>query len=859
VKTGACEELNPLLAKTCASETSVKPKAKGAVAAEEKRGHAMRRRCLLVITLALAFVMAGVYPALCWTPLVIADDPLLRMPGTQPDQGANLNSPDRCLACHGNGENQTDWQGHIVAPGFGWSGSMHAQAARDPLFWASMTMTAQDSIWALGNPNAVDICERCHFPEGWLGGRSDPANASKMTGSDFDGVYCDACHRMWDPFFETTFGGTREGNDWIGYWDEFGNPGPGSGTLSQNGAELTYAEDATLTGGIDLFCEISFYQGNMPRFNTYTENTGGQYFMSTANEWFVHKRASFADTAPDHTVLYSRYHKSKYFCSTCHDVSNPVLANLAFTGTPPGDGATILAAEQWPAYSYYHVERPFSEFMLSAYGQQGGAATNPEFQAQGAPTITWAAKCQDCHMTDVEGKGCTKIAAPLRPVESTEHPNSGAPFHNQQGGNSWITYILATLDESLPETYDEFNFRLLTHGPRSLTLKLDAGVSPVDNGAALLAASDRAKQQLKLAATVKDLSYDPSTGNLSLTIQNNTGHKLISGFPEGRRMFVNIKAYAGGSLIYEVNPYDDAAGTLKGAKFPSSPVLSPNEAYVDELVYEAHLKSDLTGETEKTFHVALATGRYKDNRIPPKGFDVANAAGRLSEPVWHGVSDTDYFTAEEYAAGCDDIALAGVPFPTGAERVEVSVFYQGTSREYVEFLRDEINGTASTLSKPTPSGEAHAYIIQTDPFFDGLKAWGDTIWDLWYHNHGLDGQGASVAGIVPFEMTQATWPPPTIDKLRPRPLGPSQVMRIIGSGFGDEQGDSAVHIGPKAFDSTSPKIKLWSDAKIKIRLPKYKCDWFKGKDFRRRPVWVTVGSVDSNKKNIKVMKPDDCP
>jgi hypothetical protein len=54
-------------------------------------------------------------------------------------------------------------------------------------------------------------------------------------------------------------------------------------------------------------------------------------------------------------------------------------------------------------------------------------------------------------------------------------------------------------------------------------------------------------------------------------------------------MFVNIKAYAGGSLIYEVNPYDDAAGTLKGSKFPSFSVLSPNQAYGDELVYEAHL------------------------------------------------------------------------------------------------------------------------------------------------------------------------------------------------------------------------------------------------------------------------------
>lgn len=90
---------------------------------------------------------------------------------------------------------------------------MMAQASRDPMFWACMTVAGQDSHWAIGTPNAVDICERCHFPEGWLGGRSDPPNASAMRDSDFDGLHCDFCHTMYDPFFETTFNGTREGND----------------------------------------------------------------------------------------------------------------------------------------------------------------------------------------------------------------------------------------------------------------------------------------------------------------------------------------------------------------------------------------------------------------------------------------------------------------------------------------------------------------------------------------------------------------------------------------------------------------------------------------------------------------------
>ncbi len=150
--------------------------------------------------------------------------------------------------------------------------------------------------------------------------------------------------------------------------------------------------------------------------------------------------------------------------------------------------------------------------------------------------------------------------------------------------------------------------------------------------------------------------------------------------------------------------------------------------------------TDLTGE-QKTFHFALATGRYKDNRIPPKGFRIAEAAARLSVPVWHGVEDPSYYTAAEYAGGYDDVSLT---IAAGADSVEVNLYYQTTSREYIEFLRDEINGNPDNLTLP-----ASAYIIQTDPFFDQLKAWGSTIWDLWTHNRNVD-------GAAPFLMAQAS-------------------------------------------------------------------------------------------------------
>jgi len=348
-------------------------------------------------------------------------------------------------------------------------------------------------------------------------------------------------------------------------------------------------------------------------------------------------------------------------------------------------------------------------------------------------------KCQDCHMRDVEGVGCNKAGSPFRPTGSTEHPKSGQPLHDLTGGNAFVSYVLASAIAG-SANYDAVNASLLFQGPGVLTLDMTQGegVNPV----ALLAGMDRAKQQLQLAASVQDLQYDPVGKVLTFRVQNNTGHKLISGFPEGRRMFINIKGYNQGNLVCQINPYDTAIGTLKGLNSsysPNSPALGQGETYVDELVYEMHPTSTITGETE-TFHFALATGRYKDNRIPPKGFRIADAPARLCEPVWHGVSSPGYYTSAEYTGGYDQVSIA---LPIGIDAVSVGLYYQTTSREYMEFLRDEINGNARQTLPPS------AYIAQTDPFFTKLKAWGNTVWQLWDHNK-------NVPGAAPFLMAQAS-------------------------------------------------------------------------------------------------------
>ena len=216
----------------------------------------------------------------------------------------------------------------------------------------------------------------------------------------------------------------------------------------------------------------------------------------------------------------------------------------------------------------------------------------------------------------------------------------------------------------------------------------------------------------------------------------------------------------------------------------------------------------------------LADGRYKDNRIPPKGFDLATATPRISEPVWHGASDPGYFSAQEYAGGYDDISLSDYPqvnFPSNAASVEVILYYQGTSREYVEFLRDEINGNQN-MTLPES-----AYIIQTDPFFAQLKEWGNTIWKLWEHNHGLSQtttpEHGPVEGIVPFMMAQATvsgdapCTPPASTLLSANP-GDTEVTL----GWSDESADPNV-TGYKAYYDQAGKALLVAEVGLTTTYP----------------------------------------
>jgi hypothetical protein len=88
---------------------------------------------------------------------------------------------------------------------------------------------------------------------------------------------------------------------------------------------------------------------------------------------------------------------------------------------------------------------------------------------------------------------------------------------------------------------------------------------------------------------------------------------------------------------------------------------------------------------------------------------------------------------------------------------------------------------------------------------------------------------------------------------------PGAVVRIIGENFGATQGDSVIHIGSTVYRLDNERILLWTDTRIKLRLPNYKCTRFAGHDYLYRRAWVTVEGINSNKRRIKVVKRATCP
>lgn len=108
-------------------------------------------------------------------------------------QPNNLGTAERCAGCHrAEGQDSLDYM-----PTDTWAGTMMANAWRDPVFKAALTIANQDV------PGIGTFCLRCHTPVGFVNGRATPPDGSGLDPNaasdgkivDGQGVSCNVCHR----------------------------------------------------------------------------------------------------------------------------------------------------------------------------------------------------------------------------------------------------------------------------------------------------------------------------------------------------------------------------------------------------------------------------------------------------------------------------------------------------------------------------------------------------------------------------------------------------------------------------------------------------------------------------------------
>jgi len=339
------------------------------------------------------------------------------------------------------------------------------------------------------------------------------------------------------------------------------------------------------------------------------------------------RRGPYADAVASHAFLESPFHRTAHICGTCHDVSNPVYN----AGATPGDYELNDFDTPHPdgdLRNMFPIERTYSEWSMSLYANGGVYA--PQFAGNKADGIV--GKCEDCHMRDVSGKGCNQQGAPTR---------SDLPLHDLTGCNHFIPDVLPSL---YPGEVD--------------SLRLNAG-------------KQRAISMLQNAAS---MALAPgqigSRPTVTVTITNETAHKLPSGYPEGRHIWINVKAYNDNNdMVYESGAYDAATGVLT----------KDDDIKIYEIVpgFSPALAGALGLPAGKSFHFVLNDTVYSDNRIPPRGFTNSAFETIQSPPVGYSYADSQYWDETTYILPLDAIS------------VEATLYYQVTSKEYIEFLRDE--------------------------------------------------------------------------------------------------------------------------------------------------------------------------
>jgi len=327
-------------------------------------------------------------------------------------------------------------------------------------------------------------------------------------------------------------------------------------------------------------------------------------------------------------IIVSPFHRQGNLCGTCHDVSNALFTRQSngtytlnrFDTAHPTLDPNDMMPEQ----------RTYSEWHNSAFAN--GGVYFPDHRFGGDSPTGIMQSCQDCHMPKHFGGLCVFWSDP------PFFPRPDIAEHSFVGANTWV----------IGAVFDEFG-------------QNETGITPE-----LVGVNQQRTQTMLHNAS--DMQVAQHGDHLQVRVINYSGHKLPTGYPEGRRMWLNVQFFdADYNVIAERGAYDYNTADL----ITSDTKVYESSFGIDDAVARA------TGlPAGHTFHLALNNVPLKDNRIPPIGFTNTAFQAVHASPVNYSYADGQYW---------DDTLF---PIPVGAAQAVVTLYYQTTSKEYIEFLRD---------------------------------------------------------------------------------------------------------------------------------------------------------------------------
>jgi hypothetical protein len=229
---------------------------------------------------------------------------------------------------------------------------------------------------------------------------------------------------------------------------------------------------------------------------------------------------------PPHPWKYSEHLKNSEMCGSCHEISSPLNQGAPLRTLIDSAGADTGLA--------FPLERTYTEWRHSDHGRalfSDGIELSPPANVPGRK-IVQQETCQGCHMPVA---GSSNPADEFLGCFFGPNRNGKLSEHGFAGGNTWVLGILRGEFPALG--YDKVFTEAIAQSTALLSQR-------------------SAQLQVQAARSGNGQNLD-----VQVRVTNLAGHKLPTGYSEGRRMWLELEVRdATQALVYRSGQFDPATG-----------------------------------------------------------------------------------------------------------------------------------------------------------------------------------------------------------------------------------------------------------------------------------------------------------